>query len=53
MWCDADCQAIDTFRVNEWSRSNVFVLVIMCVFMGAMMLLVFVRRVRLYKRAAV
>ena len=34
MWCDADCQALDTFCVNEWSRSNAFLLVIMCVLAG-------------------
>jgi len=52
MWCDSDCQALDTFRVDEWSRSDVFLLVIMCVFMGAMMLLVFAKRVKAYERAA-
>ena len=52
MWCDADCQALDTFRVDEWSRSDVFLLIIMCVFMGAMMLLVFAKRVKAYERAA-
>jgi hypothetical protein len=52
MWCDADCQALDTFRVDKWSRSGVFFLVIMCVFMGAMMLLVFAKRVKAYERAA-
>mmetsp|Transcript_27381 Transcript_27381/g.49367 ORF Transcript_27381/g.49367 Transcript_27381/m.49367 type:complete len:622 (+) Transcript_27381:159-2024(+) len=52
MWCDGDCQALDTFRVDEWSRSDVFLLVIMCVFMGAMMLLVFAKRVKAYERAA-
>ena len=34
MWCNADCQAFDTFRVAEWSRSNAFLLVIMCVLDG-------------------
>jgi len=48
MWCDADCQALDTFRVDEWSSSDVFLLV----FMGAMMLLVFAMRVKAYERAA-
>lgn len=52
MWCNAECQALDTFRVDEWSRSDVFLLVIMCVFMGAMMLLVFAKRVKAYERAA-
>ena len=34
MWCDADCQALDTFRVDEWSRSNAFLLAILCVLAG-------------------
>ncbi|KAL7486211.1 hypothetical protein ACHAW6_011810 [Cyclotella cf. meneghiniana] len=52
MWCDEDCRSLDTFRVDEWSRSDVFLLVIMCVFMGAMMLLVFAKRVKAYERSA-
>ncbi|KAL7549908.1 hypothetical protein ACHAWF_013167 [Thalassiosira exigua] len=52
MWCDTGCQALDTFRVDEWSRSDIFLLVIMCIFMGAMMLLVFAKRVKAYERAA-
>ena len=50
--CDEECRALDTFRVDEWSRSDVFLLVIMCVFMGAMMLLVFAKRVKAYERSA-
>ena len=34
MWCDANYQAMDTFRVEEWRRSNAFLLVIMCVLAG-------------------
>lgn len=52
VWCDDECRALDTFRVDEWSRSDVFLLVIMCVFMGAMMLLVFAKRVKAYERSA-
>ena len=52
MGCNSSCQALDTFRVDEWSQSDVFLLVIMCVFMGAMMLLVFAKRVKAYERAA-
>ena len=29
MWCDANCQALDIFCVDKWSRSNTFLLVIM------------------------
>jgi hypothetical protein len=46
MWCNAACQALDTFRVDEWSRSDVLLLVIMSVFMSAMMLLAFAKRVK-------
>eukprot|EP01082_Thalassiosira_pseudonana_P009479 g8409.t1 g8409 contig3:21366-23731(-) len=52
MWCNEDCRSLDTFRVDEWSRSDIFLLVIMSVFMGAMMLLVFAKRVKAYERAA-
>ena len=52
MGCNTACQALDTFRVDEWSRSDIFLLAIMCVFMGAMMLLVFAKRVKAYERAA-
>ena len=34
MWCNADCQTLNTFRVDEWSRSNAFLLIILCVFAG-------------------
>ena len=34
MWCDADCQALDTFRVDEWSRYDALLLAIMCVLAG-------------------
>ena len=34
MWCDANCQALDTFHVNEWSRSNAFLVAILCVLVG-------------------
>jgi len=53
MWCDADCRALDTFRVNQWSHSDIFLLIIMCVFMSAMMLLIFAKRVKAYEKASV
>lgn len=51
VWCDEDCQALDSFRVDEWSKADVFLLVIMCVFMAAMMLLVVARRVKAGQKA--
>ena len=34
MWCNANSQALDTFRIDKWIRSNIFLLVIMCVLAG-------------------
>ena len=53
MDCDESCQQLDTFHVNEWSNSDIFLLVIMCVFMAAMMLLVFAKRVKAYEKASI
>lgn len=50
--CKGDCLKLDAFRIDEWSQSDIFLLVIMVVFMGAMMLLVFAKRVKAYERAA-
>lgn len=50
--CQDDCLKLDAFRIDEWSQSDIFLLVIMIVFMGAMMLLVFAKRVKAYERAA-
>ena len=53
MWSDADYQALDTSRVGEWSCSDVFLLVIMYVFMGTTMHLVFAKRIDASEHAAV
>jgi uncharacterized membrane protein YhaH (DUF805 family) len=50
--CRSECLKLDAFGVNEWSQSDIFLLVIMVVFMSAMMLLVFAKRVKAYERAA-
>ena len=52
MWCDADCQALDTSRVGKWSCCDIFLLVIMCAFMGDMMQLVFAKCIDAYEHAA-
>jgi len=49
--CDSDCQALDAFRVDEWSKADVFLLVIMCVFVAAMMLLVVAKRLKAAQKA--
>lgn len=53
MCCHKDCMSCDTFHINEWSQSNIFLLVIMCIFVCAKMLLVFTKCVKAYKQAAV
>lgn len=53
VWCDEECRDIDTFRVDEWSASDLFLLIIMCAFMCAMMLLIFAKRVKAYEKASV
>jgi len=53
VWCDEDCRSLDTFRIDEWSTSDVFLLVIMCVFMASMMGLIFAKRVKAYEKAAI
>lgn len=52
-YCDEECQALDTFRVDQWSSSDIFLLIIMCLFMASMMLLVFAKRVKAYERASI
>jgi len=52
-YCDEECRALDTFRVDQWSSSDIFLLIIMCMFMASMMLLVFAKRVKAYERASI
>lgn len=53
VWCDADCRSIDAFRIDQWSKSDLFLLIVMCVFMAFMMLLVFAKRVKAYEKASI
>merc|ERR1712038_1144370 len=53
VWCDEDCRSLDTFRIDEWSSSDIFLLVAMCAFMGSMMMLIFAKRVKAYEKAAI
>ena len=46
VWCNADCQALDSFRLDEWSKSDIFLLCLMCSFMAAMMALIVAKRLR-------
>ena len=52
MWCDANCQALNTSRVDVWSCVDVFILVIICVVMGAITLLVFAKYIKVYECAS-
>lgn len=51
VWCDEECRALDFFRTNEWSLSDIFLLVIMCVFTSAMMLLIVAKRLKAQQKA--
>merc|ERR1712048_366527 len=53
VWYDKECRDIDTFRIDEWSASDLFLLIIMCSFMCSMMLLIFAKRVKAYEKASV
>jgi hypothetical protein len=51
VWCDEECRALDFFRANVWSASDIFLLVIMCLFMTAMLLLVIAKRLKAQQKA--
>jgi uncharacterized membrane protein YhaH (DUF805 family) len=49
--CDEECQSLDAFRVDEWSKADIILLSIMCTFMAAMMLLVVAKRLKAAQKA--
>lgn len=51
VYCNSDCQALDSFRLDEWSKSDIFLLTLMCVFMTAMMVLIVAKRLRAKQKA--
>lgn len=53
VWCDDECRELDTFRIDEWSNSDMFLLAVMCIFMGSMMVLVLAKRVKAYEKASI
>jgi len=53
VWCDEDCRSLDTFRIDEWSTSDIVLLSIMCVFMASMMGLIFAKRIKAYEKASI
>mmetsp|Transcript_5262 Transcript_5262/g.10683 ORF Transcript_5262/g.10683 Transcript_5262/m.10683 type:complete len:318 (-) Transcript_5262:247-1200(-) len=53
IFCDDECRALDTFREDSWSKSDIFLIVIMCLFLTAMVLLIFAKRAKAYEKASV
>jgi hypothetical protein len=53
VWCDDDCQALDAFRVDQWSKSDIFLLVLMCFFLAAMLMLVVAKRLKASQKARI
>lgn len=51
VWCDEECRALDFFRTDQWSASDIFLLSIMCTFVTAMMLLVVAKRLKAQQKA--
>ncbi|GKY93281.1 hypothetical protein MPSEU_000295600 [Mayamaea pseudoterrestris] len=53
MWCDEDCRSLDYFRSDQWSVSDIFLVVIMCIFMTAMVLLIVAKRLKAQQKARI
>lgn len=51
VWCDEECRALDFFRTDQWSGSDVFLLSIMCTFVTGMMLLIVAKRLKAQQKA--
>jgi hypothetical protein len=51
VWCNSDCQALDSFRLDEWSKSDIFLLSLMCIFMASMMALIVAKRLKTKQKA--
>lgn len=51
VWCDEECRALDFFRTDLWSASDIFLLSIMCTFLTAMILLVIAKRLKAQQKA--
>ena len=53
LWCDDDCRSLDYFRTDAWSPSDIFLLLVMCVFLSCMMLLIVAKRLKAQQKARV
>lgn len=46
LYCDEECQSLDSFRTNQWSGADIILLGIMCTFIASMMLLIVAKHQR-------
>lgn len=53
LWCDEDCRSLDYFRTDQWSTADIYILVIMCIFMTAMTLLIVAKRLKAQQKARI
>jgi hypothetical protein len=53
VWCDRDCRSLDVFRNDKWSKPDILLLVIMCTFFTAMLLLIVAKRLKAAQKARV
>jgi len=51
MWCDEECRSLDFFRRDQWSQSDIILLVVMSTFLTAMMLLIVAKRLKAQQKA--
>lgn len=51
LWCDEECQSLDFFRTDEWSKSDIGLLGIICTFLAGMVLLVVAKRLKAQQKA--
>ena len=51
VWCDEECRALDFFRTDQWSGSDIFLLSIMCTFLSGLMLLIVAKRLKAQQKA--
>lgn len=53
MWCDEECRSLDYFRTDQWSASDIFLLIVVCIFTTAMMLLIVAKRLKAQQKARI
>jgi len=53
VWCDEACLKKGSFQLNEWSKPEVLLLVVMFIFLATMMVLVFVKNQNAYSKPVI